>query len=449
MKKLTFLFIFTILVQTIVVSQCPNNISFTTQDQVDNFPIQYPNCTDITGWVHISGNNILNLNGLINLNSIGQELTIDENPNLIDITGLANLNIINGYLHISYNDVLTDLTGLNNLVSVGDIGVTIAHNNSLINLTGLESLTSTTFFSISHNNSLVSLVGLNNLSNISANAYLSISANNNLANLVGLENLTYIEGSIAITDNDSLLNLEGLNQLDSIGGGLHFSRNYNLEEILALSNLQSLGQSLILRENYNLSSLTGLLNLNSIGSDLEIKKCNTLYSLYGLESLISIGGRLDIYENNDLESLNGIENIAEESITDLKITFNPILSLCEVTSICEYIFSPNGDIEVHSNSPGCNNSQEIEYACTVGEQEIKNESAPLIYPTPAKNNIYISTIIGSRFHDITIFNRLGQKVISKTLISNKIDISNLEPGIYIIELASKKQIIREKLMKIE
>ena len=40
----------------------PEGITFTTQEQIDSFAINYPGCTEIEGFVDINGNNITNLN---------------------------------------------------------------------------------------------------------------------------------------------------------------------------------------------------------------------------------------------------------------------------------------------------------------------------------------------------------------------------------------------------
>ncbi len=52
----------------------PSGITFSTQDQIDNFSINYPNCTEIEGYVLIEGSNITNLDGLEVLTSLGSDL---------------------------------------------------------------------------------------------------------------------------------------------------------------------------------------------------------------------------------------------------------------------------------------------------------------------------------------------------------------------------------------
>ncbi len=70
MKHLFLLPAFLLLSQTILFSQgcLPEGITFTTQEQINNFQTNYPGCTEIEGAVkllgHIEANSINNLNGL-------------------------------------------------------------------------------------------------------------------------------------------------------------------------------------------------------------------------------------------------------------------------------------------------------------------------------------------------------------------------------------------------
>ena len=74
MKKLIFL-IFVLLftnIETNSQSPClPEGITFTTQEQIDNFQANYPGCTEIEGGLLVQGNNITNLDGLSVITSIG------------------------------------------------------------------------------------------------------------------------------------------------------------------------------------------------------------------------------------------------------------------------------------------------------------------------------------------------------------------------------------------
>ncbi|MEE4260632.1 MAG: YCF48-related protein, partial [Bacteroidales bacterium] len=100
----------------------PEGITFTTQEQIDNFQTDYPGCTEIEGDVFIGAwepmSNISNLNGLNVLTTIGGNLNIEGSDALSSLTGLGNLTSIGGYLNIFGNDSLTSLTSLESLTYV-------------------------------------------------------------------------------------------------------------------------------------------------------------------------------------------------------------------------------------------------------------------------------------------------------------------------------------------
>src|SRR5690606_39104921 len=59
------------------LSQCPaGDVVLNSQAQVDAFAINYPNCTEITGYLYIVGSTVVHLDGLSNLTSVGGFLNI-------------------------------------------------------------------------------------------------------------------------------------------------------------------------------------------------------------------------------------------------------------------------------------------------------------------------------------------------------------------------------------
>ena len=93
MYKFTLLIVLALFIQFIVSAQprlpdkgpvqggqacLPDGITFSTQEQIDNFQTNYPNCSEIEGSVAISGDDITNLNGLNVLTSIGGDLMIGD-----------------------------------------------------------------------------------------------------------------------------------------------------------------------------------------------------------------------------------------------------------------------------------------------------------------------------------------------------------------------------------
>lgn len=341
----------------ILQSQC---LMFTTQDQVDSFPINYPNYSTIDGWVEIYGSDITNLDSLIQVESITQRLYIENMDNLISIEGLKNISHIGTDIWITGNPLLSSLEGLNNIDSCHYLFM-ISGNDAITDVSDLESL---------------------------------VYANN-----------------LSISDNASLTSMNGLESLDTIAGNLGISYNPILNNIEALDNLSKIGGILTLSHNNNLENLHGLEGLRSIGLDLRIHNCTSLSTLSGLDSLTSIGGDLSIYENNSLQTLSGIDNIEAESIMNLSITYNPQLSTCEVQSVCDYLANPNGDIQIYVNATGCNNSVEVEEACTVGIPESLIGSQLSTYPNPFTTSTAIEfELTESTQVILTIYTHMGQVV---------------------------------------
>jgi len=120
--------------------------TFTTQAQIDSFPILNPYCEGTAGSVMIMGADINNLNGLNGLTSFGGDLTILNNDNLTNLSGLENITSIGGQLIVQGNEILSSLTGLENAILInGDLyiggGLNASYGNpSLSNLSGLNSL---------------------------------------------------------------------------------------------------------------------------------------------------------------------------------------------------------------------------------------------------------------------------------------------------------------------
>jgi len=175
---------------------CPPNfpITFTTQEQIDNFAIDYPNCTKLP------------------------RLNIDSSPSETNITSLVGLSQITSVISdvsIQNNPDLTNLDGLQNLSTVG--GEMIIDNN--INLTNIEALESLNvdILRIRNNPNLISLEGLTNINTVTALAVLN---NDALTTLAGLENFGQSDEAyrkrLEILGNDALTTLEGLNNIDSL-----------------------------------------------------------------------------------------------------------------------------------------------------------------------------------------------------------------------------------------
>jgi len=235
MKRLSFTIV-SLLSQFIHFAQTkdsclPEGITFNTQEEMDSFAINYPNCTEVEGDVTIQGGGITNLNGLNVLTFIGGGLSVLSNDSLTSLTGLEGLTSIGGNLAVESNASLTSLIGLNNVTSVGG-DVWIDHNYTLTSLTGLENVTSIGGgLNIYKNNALVSLTGLDNVAPGSIE-YLSIYNNITLSNCAVESICEYLAaqaGNVSIHDNAPGCNSP--EEVDSICNITMVTNHFNEHEI--------------------------------------------------------------------------------------------------------------------------------------------------------------------------------------------------------------------------
>ncbi|MBE0662662.1 MAG: T9SS type A sorting domain-containing protein [Bacteroidales bacterium] len=527
----------------------PEGITFTTQEQIDNFQINYPGCTEIEGDVLIKGNDITSLNGLNILTSIGGYLILGKyggNPALNSLTGLDNLISIGGDLKMYFNNALISLAGLENLTSIGG-NFGIYSNNSLTSLTGLENLVSIGGnLNIGGqdfgNASLTSLTGLDNLISIGGNLF--IRDNPELSDLTALESLTFIPGDLIIIGNDSLtdcaiqnicdylnapngvveilyngagcnsqsevvnacggsvpclpfgnyyflsqadvdnfqenfpacndlvgnltitgnsiVNLTGLNQVYSIGGSVSINYCDNLENLNGLENLHSVGGSFGLGyENHRIKNFSGLENLDSIGGSLLIGSFDdggpgylptgndSLTSISSLVNLSHVGAGIEIGKNPSLSSLAGLENINASTLTGMVIILNSSLSTCEVQSICDYLASPNSNIDIWGNAPGCNSPEEVIEACPTLVEGVNSETNIRIIPNPARDMITVLLPMLTGKAQLTLFNMTGEKLMEKQITQpeTQVDISMLPKGMYFLRLQYENDVKAAKIIK--
>jgi hypothetical protein len=426
-KNLILLFVlFFIMHQAVFSQSClPEGITFSTQVQIDSFQVNYPNCAEIEGDVKIQGSSILNLNGLSVLTSIG------------------------GSLSIRYNDLLSNLTGLNSLTQIGSF-LSIEYNDSLKNITALSTLTGIgTFIYIQGNAALTSLNGLEGITTIER---LEIWNNNRLTSLTGLDNLISINGWLSVYHNDSLVNFSGLNQLDSIGGDLNITFNAGLTSMEGLEGLTYVGSSLQIGYNDNLNSLKGLDELTYIRLGLFVAHNPNLANISNLINLNTVKHAVWIENNDILESLSGLDSLNYSVFDSLYICNNPMLSECDIQSVCDYLSHFAYFTVINNNAAGCNSQAEVIAACEVGTEEssvVSRQSLVKIYPNPSATSITIILPLSSPEFQISIFNFSGQEMITRQASGSciDIDISHLPGGVYFIRIVDEGSVLVGKFVK--
>ncbi len=418
MKKLYTLFIFLFVFNCGISQDCPpgGGEPFRTQEQIDNFRIDYPHCTHLDAGIWIGfgdTSKIMNLHGLSNITSIDGDLLIIRNYNLKNLEGLNNLQSIGGDIWLSYNFSLNSIEALSSLTSIGG-QIYINDSPFLQNLSGLENIDAATITDIElFRNFSLCYCHVKSICD-----YLENNDNPNLFyyNATGCNSKEEVQ--------------EACEMLTCLPDGITFMTQAEID------NFQTNYPSCIEIEG------------NVIIQNTER---NNITNLNGLNVLTSIGGLLEISGNSALTSLAGLNNIAGNSITSLKVFNNSSLSTCEVKSVCDYLASPAAEIEIHDNATGCNSEDEVAEACKLGLDE-KNisENHLHIYPNPSSTSITISTPMTSQKNRfLTIININGQ-VLKMQLISKEktlIDISGLSSGVYFAKVADDMTVMVGKFVK--
>ncbi|MFY0594503.1 hypothetical protein [Roseivirga sp.] len=232
-----------------------------TQEALDDFIVE--GYTTVIGDVRIGSNDgqesnitVINPASLTNIQGI---LEI-ANTNLVELNGLNQLQEISGSLFIHDNPLLINFDGLENLKSLN--ALSIARNAELQNFNTLSQLTALSTVEVTDNTKLISLIGLSNVNTISAN--LIINGNPFLGSLGGLISLQSVNGFLSITGT-------------------------NIESLTGLESLTTVAWAQI-HSNTILMSLDGLVNLDEITGELSIRDNAFLDDFCQLQEFVEAEG---------------------------------------------------------------------------------------------------------------------------------------------------------------
>ena len=342
MKKIaTTLFLALGLWLTAQAQSClPEGITFTSQGQVDSFPINYPGCTTLGGNLTIQGDSITSLSGLSTIQSIVGSLNIAADNQLTSFNGLNNLISIDSNLQISGSTPLVNFIGLDNLVFIGR-SLLLDTLSDITGFTGLTSLTTVGGDIFVKN--CDKFEGFAGLSSIVTLGGIKVQYCPLLQNFNGLKNITALTGDLFIWNNWVLTSLTGLEQITSIGGDATF-KGCPLSSMSGLSNLNQVTGKVYIFNNLELSDLTGLNHLQSVGSLLI--SYNNLESFAGFDALNVIKGEFGVQGNWMLTNLDGLHHVKSIDGT-LYIALNQALA---TISGLDSLHTIGGDLNITSNS---------------------------------------------------------------------------------------------------
>ena len=228
MKKL-LIYSVAMIMTHVLMSQCPtDSYYYVDQRDIDNFAMDYPNCTEIEGtiFIHDGSNPVTDLSGLSQLRGVSQSIIIRGTKHLKTLDGLDNIIFIGGNLQIESND------------------------------------------------SLQALYAFNSKDMTSIQGEISIFGNPQLTKLEAFQYLEsiYAEGIFAFSglyfsDNPSLRNVDELSNLSYVAKGIYFYNCQELESIEGLSGILDIPEGLVIFNAGKLKSLKGIDNIQSIGAN--------------------------------------------------------------------------------------------------------------------------------------------------------------------------------------
>lgn len=206
-----------------------------------------------------------------------------------------------------------------------------------------------------------------------------------------------------------------------------------------------------------LASLAGLETLTSVGGEFWIQNNDLLEDITALSSLYTVGENLGVIYNSSLCCLSGLDNILPESIFNLIIHYNPVLTTCAIESICDYLTNPAGNVEIHDNASGCSSIEEVEEVCNVIPLVRKPllSFEILISPNPFSDKIILNVSNNEyRILDFELIDLTGSKVKSFTIQNSdpenhemEIDLNDLGSGVYLLRIHTDKKIVTKKIIK--
>ena len=386
--------------------QCPspnqtNSIVFSSQEEINNFAINFPDCTNINysfSALRIGTtfsqepSDIVDLSPLSQLESITVEnFSIVNNENLLSLSGLENIVINAESVSVSSNDMLINLLGLENL-QLGNITVffTVFGNDSLVNLDGLEGVTNADLgvLNITGNQSLISIDALRNASGfgiveIYNNPILSDCNIMSICDLVAFQ-IAYEESEeqpgppyIYMYNNgesctDIYITDESCEDCRSTQIVLSFQDAVN-DFSINYPDCTDFNYGVLISGN-DITDLTPLNGIVSITGGLILEDNPNLQSLTGLESLQFVD-EIQIINNPILTDISSLGGLDVQEITNIEIQNNPELSACALDPFCTYL-SEGGDFSIANNGADCDSGVVITISCGL---ELNQMSGSVLY----------------------------------------------------------------------
>ncbi len=329
-----------------------NGFQIRTQEDVDNFQIKYPGCTELLNSLNIGypDSGITNLDGFSGIEIIHGDLRIDNQLELTDLSPLNDIHTINGYLSIDDSGI-TEMS-FNNLKKVQEV-IFVEGNPELKMLDSF--------------NSLDSIGGLD------------ISRNDKLEQILGFDSLKHVDETLFISNNDNLQEVDAFSELKTIGNDFYFADNISLQQLSRFENLEFVGDVFIFRGSGGPVELSGFNALKTVNGPFRIRDNDGLLGVDGFQILDSLRQYGEVENNPQLQSFRGFNSLISVR-TDLLFSNNESLKFIEGFDALNIV---GGLFDVSENDSlqfvdGFQNLEQIGQDFTLNENFHLEEFIPLI-----------------------------------------------------------------------
>ncbi len=382
--------------------------TFSSQEEIDSFPINYPNCKTLAGNIFIQGFELKDLNGLNAIESINGYLSISDVGNIDTLKGFKNLRLIKGsqdilnyglrfssipnLKYIEAFENLEDIQGsliLNRLplieefnfpklekideVSVSNLNIKNLNYFSKftqlrkINLSNLQLLSPLEAFrDLNHIEEIVltNLPLVTSLEPFQSREKLNKLSISNLPKLQNLESFSILRKikELSISKLPLITTLESFRNIENIDILI-------IDDLPLVSSLAAFSKPDIL-ETLNISNLPIVTTLEPFSNVKNLK----YLSIWNMARLKNLEGFENVYDlitlrissNPNLEDITELENTLNApffwngpAYNSIELNDNSLLNTCNIRLICDAINLGQITTRIENNGSDCSNIDDI------------------------------------------------------------------------------------------
>jgi hypothetical protein len=269
---------------------------------------------------------------------------------------------------------------------------------------------------------------------------------NNLITNNTYEGTICLGGGILIYDSKgNFLNNVVQNNTASEGGGIAIANSGNKKAILINNNITgnegNIGGGLYLT-SANAVVINTIIWGNTATEGASIfTQTSTLEVRYSdVQGDVVWPGEGNIIEEPEFQSdgyhLSDSSPLVNTGISSISI--NGVVYECPAYDI-------DGEMRPYSTTQPEIGVDEVQIT-SIGEPTSADSQSINVYPNPADQMVTISVKNGTIIKEVTIYNQVGQNVYRGLPDDNTLDVSKLQPGVYLIEVITNQSEISEKLI---